>query len=63
MNQLMSNFTNFMNTMKGKNPNEVLQNMMATGQINQQQLNQAQQMANQMQGTFNSMRGMFGFKK
>ena len=51
----MQAFVNFMNQMQGKNPNDIINQMVQSGQISQQQLNQAQQMAQQMQG----MMGMF----
>ena len=51
---ILQQFQNFRNTMQGKNPNEEIQRMLRTGQISQQQLNQAQQMAIQMQ---NMLRG------
>lgn len=45
-------FANFMNQMKGKNPDAIIQQLMSSGRINQAQLNQAQQMAQQMRGVF-----------
>jgi hypothetical protein len=51
---ILQQFQNFRNTMQGKNPNEEIQRMLRSGQISQQQLNQAQQMAMQMQ---NMLRG------
>lgn len=42
----------FRTKMQGKNPNEEIQKMLSSGQITQQQLNQAQQMAMQMQNIF-----------
>lgn len=55
-------FQNFMNSMKGKNPNDLLNYMISSGQINQQQLNFAQQKAKEIEGQLNSYKGMFGFK-
>ena len=37
----------------GANPNEIVNNLLNSGQISQQQLQTAQQMANQMQNTKN----------
>ncbi len=54
-NNMFSDFQNFMQKMRGKNPNEEIAKMLRSGQITQAQLNQAQQMAQQMQGVF----GMF----
>ena len=57
---LMQQFQQFMNQMKGKDPNAVIQDMMQSGKITQDQYNQARQQAQQMQGMFEGMRGMFG---
>ena len=51
---MLQQFQQFRNNMQGKNPNEEIQKMLMSGQISQQQLNQAQQMAMQMQ---NILRG------
>ena len=48
-----------MNQMKGKDPNAIINEMVSSGKLTQEQLNQAQQQAQQMQGMFNSVRGMF----
>lgn len=57
---MMQQFQRFMNQMKGKDPNAVIQDMMQSGKITQDQYNQARQQAQQMQGMFEGMRGMFG---
>ena len=57
---MMQQFQQFMNQMKGKDPNAVIQDMMQSGKITQDQYNQARQQAQQMQGMFEGMRGMFG---
>lgn len=54
-------FVQFMNQMRGKDPNQILQDMMSSGKLNQQQLNQAQNMAKQVEGQFNGFKSMFGF--
>ena len=59
--QIMGQFPKFMQQMKGKDPNQVLQQMLRSGKISQQQLNQAQMAASQLQGQFDQFRGMFGF--
>lgn len=55
--QMMQRFRQFMQSMQGKDPKQEVDNMIRSGRINQQQLNQAQQMASQMQGMFS---GFFG---
>lgn len=57
---MMQQFQQFMNQMKGKDPNAVIQDMMQSGKITQDQYNQARQQAQQMQGMFEGIRGMFG---
>lgn len=54
-------FPQFMQQMRGKDPQQLLNQMIANGQLNQNQLNQAQQQARQMADVFNQFRGMFGF--
>ena len=56
---MMQQFQQFMNQMKGKDPNAVIQDMMQSGKITQDQYNQARQQAQQMQGMFEGMRVMF----
>ena len=52
---MMSDFQRFMQQMQGKDPHQEISNLLQSGRISQQQLNQAQKMAQQMQG----MMGMF----
>lgn len=62
MNQpnMMRQFQQFMNQMRGKDPNQIINEMVSSGKISQQQLDAAQKQAQQMQGMFEGMRGMFG---
>ena len=57
---MLQQFQNFMQQMKGKDPNAIIMEMVNSGKITQEQLNQVQQQAQQMQGVFEGMRGMFG---
>lgn len=59
---MMQAFQQFMQQNQGKNPNEMIQQMVSSGKINQNQLNQAQQMAKQMERQFSGFKSMFGFK-
>lgn len=59
---MMRAFQQFMQQNQGKNPNEVIQEMLSSGKLNQQQLNQAQQMEKQMEGPLSGLKSMFGFK-
>lgn len=58
----MQSFPRFMEQMKGRNPNEVLNEMLTSGKINQSQLDQAQKMARNIEGQMNGFKSMFGFK-
>ena len=55
-------FPQFMQQMKGKDPNQIINQMLQSGKINQQQLNMVQQQAQQMQNQFAQFKGMFGLK-
>lgn len=57
---MMQQFQQFMNQMKGTDPNAMIQEMVSSGRITQDQLNQVQKQAQQMSGVFEGMRGMFG---
>ena len=58
----MRMFQNFMQSMRGKDPNQILNQMISSGQISQQQLNQVQMQAKQMENQFEGFKKMFGFK-
>lgn len=60
-NNPIMQFPKFMQQMRGKDPNAVINELFASGKINQQQLNQVQQQAQQMSGMFDQFRGMFHF--
>lgn len=60
-NPLISQFTNFMNTMQGKDPQQILNDMISSGKINQNQLNMAQQKAKEMETVFSGIKNNFGF--
>lgn len=51
-NQTMNQFSQFMRSMQGKNPQQEIDNLLRSGKISQQQLDRAQQMAQQMRSTF-----------
>ena len=57
---LMQQFQQFMQQMRGKDPNAMIQEMVSSGRITQDQLNQVQKQAQQMSGVFEGMRGRFG---
>lgn len=51
-NNMLAQFQEFKNKMKGINPQQEINRLLQSGAINQQQLNQAQQMAQQLQTMF-----------
>ena len=57
---MMQQFQQFMNQMRGKDPNAIIQELVSSGRVSQQQLDQAQKQAQQMAGMFEGMREMFG---
>ena len=57
---MMQQFQSFMQQMRGKDPNAMIQELVSSGRVSQQQLDAAQKQAQQMQGMFEGMRGMFG---
>lgn len=58
---MQEGFIGFMQANKGKNPNQILQEMMSSGQISQEHLNMAQAMAQKLEKQFSGIRGMFRF--
>ena len=54
-------FVQFMQSMKGQNPDQILNSLLQSGKITQNQLNVAQQKAKEMSGAFEGFRKMFGF--
>lgn len=59
-NSQMAQFQKFMESMKGKDPNAIINEMIQSGKLTQAQLDQVQAQAKQMQGQFNGLRKMFG---
>lgn len=57
---MMQQFQQFMNQMRGKDPNAMIQEMVSSGRITQAQLDQAQKQAREMSGMFEGMRNIFG---
>ena len=57
---MMQKFQQFMNQMKGKDPNAMINELVSSGKLTQSQLDAAQKQAQQMRGMFEGMRGMFG---
>lgn len=58
---MMGQFQQFMQQMRGRDPQQMINELVRSGRISQQQLNQVQQQAQQMRNMMDGMRGMFGF--
>ena len=54
--QMIFQFPQFMQQMRGQDPQQLLNQLVQSGRVNQQQLNQAQQMAQQMQSVFGELK-------
>ena len=52
----MQMFQQFMQSMRGQDPNQILNQMISSGRITQQQLNQVQMQAKQMESQFKVLR-------
>ena len=57
---MLQQFQQFMNAMQGKDPNQILNELVSSGNVSQAQLDQAQRQAQQMAAMFEPLRGMFG---
>lgn len=57
----MMQFNQFMQQMKGQNSNDIINQLLASGRINQQQINMARKKAKEMEKQFESMKKTFGF--
>ena len=57
---MMQQFQQFMQQMRGKDPNAMINELVSSGKLTQNQLDAAQKQAQQMQGMFEGMLGMFG---
>lgn len=59
-NNTIQNFQRFMQQMRGRDANQMINELVSSGRVSQEQLNQVQKQAQQMEGILNSIRGMFG---
>lgn len=59
---MVSQFMSFMNQFKGQNPGQIIQSMISSGKLTQDQLQQVQEKAKQMESQFEGFKQSFGFK-
>lgn len=57
-----NNLIQFMMQHKGKNPQAMITELVNSGKVSQEQLNQIQNYANKNMSKFNGLKSMFGFK-
>lgn len=60
-NPLMVQFNQFMQQMKGQDPNAIINQLVSSGKINQKQINQAHQKIKELDKQFETMKKNFGF--
>ena len=60
-NPLQNQFNQFMQQMKGQDPNMLINQLLSSGRVSQQQINQAHQKAKEIEQQFDGMKKFFGF--
>lgn len=61
MNPMAFQFNQFMQQMRGQDPNKLINQLLSSGRINQSQINQAYQQVESMKGQLEGMKKNFGF--
>lgn len=59
---IMTQFFSFMQQARGQNPQQIINSMLSSGKLTQEQYQQVQERANQLGSQFESMKNTFGFK-
>lgn len=59
---IMTQFFSFMQQARGQNPQQIINSMLSSGKLTQEQYAQVQERANQIGSQFESMKNTFGFK-
>ena len=59
-NPLQMQFNQFMQQVKGQDPNELIQKLVSSGRVSQKQLDMAQKQAEMYKSQFDGMRKTFG---
>ena len=60
MNPLEKQFNMFMQQMKGQDPNQLLNQLVSSGKISQNQINQAHKQVENLKGQLDGLRKTFG---
>lgn len=61
LNPLQNQFNLFMQQMRGQDPNAVLNQLVSSGRVSQEQINQAHKQVENFKNQFESMKKFFGF--
>lgn len=61
-NNIMTQFFSFMQQSRGQNPQQIINSMLSSGKLTQEQYAQVQERAEQLGSQFESMKNTFGFK-
>lgn len=61
LNPLQNQFNLFMQQMRGQDPNAVLNQLVSSGRVSQEQINQAHKQVENLKGQFENMKKFFGF--
>lgn len=59
---MLTQFFSFMQSARGQNPQQIINSMLSSGKLTQEQYAQVQERANQLGSQFESMKNTFGFK-
>ena len=60
-NPLEMQFNQFMQQMRGQDPNAIINRLLMSGRVNQQQINQAHRKTKDLEKQFESIKKNFGF--
>ena len=61
LNPLQNQFSLFMQQMRGQDPNAVLNQLVSSGRVSQEQINQAHKQVENFKSQFENMKKFFGF--
>lgn len=61
LNPLQNQFNIFMQQMRGQDPNAVLNQLVSSGRVSQEQINQAHKQVENFKNQFENMKKFFGF--
>ncbi len=59
-NPMMQQFPKFMQMMRGRDPQKMIDELVSSGRVNQAQLDEVQKRAQHVGGMLNQFKGMFG---